>query len=287
MFQPFIVTLSDVFGRRLLYLISLGFFTLGTVVCCASQNFTQLLAGRSVQGIGGGGILALGLVVLTDIIPLRQRPVFIGINQISWALGSISGPLLGGIFAQYTTWRWIFYINFPFCAIGFVTVPLVMRLHAERPPIKERLQAIDWLGSGLFIASTTIFLIGLTWGGSQYSWSSWQTLVPIIVGLAGFLTMIAWERYWASNPFLRLELFNSYSAIVAYSCAVLQGLSVGHPYLSWPDHSFEIADKNLTSYFAIYIIFHSSSRLSRTSARPSPAWRWCQLLGLSCLRASS
>lgn len=225
-FQPFIVTLSDVFGRRLLYMISLGFFTLGTIVCCVSENFTQLLAGRSVQGIGGGGILALSLVIVTDIIPLRQRPIFIGINQISWAFGSISGPLLGGIFAQYTTWRWIFYINFPFCGIGFVTVPLVMRLHADRPPIKERLLSMDWFGSAFFIASTTSFLIGLTWGGSQYPWSSWRTLVPIIVGAAGFLAMVVWERYWASKPFLRLELFNSYSAIVAYSCAVLQGLLV-------------------------------------------------------------
>ena len=215
----------------MLYLISLAFFTLGTIICCVAENFTQLLAGRSVQGIGGGGILALGLVILTDIIPLRQRPIFIGINQISWALGSISGPLLGGLFAQYTTWRWIFYINFPFCGIGFVTVPLVMRLHAERPPIKERLRSMDWFGSALFIASTTSFLIGLTWGGSQYPWSSWRTLLPIIVGAAGLVAMVVWERSWASKPFLRLELFNSHSAIVAYSCAVWQGLLVGHRFL--------------------------------------------------------
>jgi MFS family permease len=199
-----------------------------------SENFTQLLAGRSVQGIGGGGIVALGMVILTDIIPLRQRPIFIGIIQISWALGTVSGPLLGGLFAQYTTWRWIFYINFPFCGIGFVTVPLVMRLHANRPPIMERLQYVDWFGSALFIASTTSFLIGLTWGGSQYPWSSWRTLVPVIVGIAGFLAMVVWERYWAFRPFLRLELFNSYSAIVAYSCAMLQGLLVRHRFVSGP-----------------------------------------------------
>ena len=227
-FQPFIVALSDVFGRRAFYLISLGFFTIGTLLCCLSQNFTQLLAGRSIQGIGGGGLLALGLVILTDIIPLRQRPVYVGVNQISWALGTISGPLLGGLFIQHTTWRWIFYINFPFCGIGFLTVPLVMRLHATRPSLKERLLYADWVGGALFIASTCSFLIGVTWGGSKYPWSSWRTLVPIIVGLAGVAATISWERYVASRPFLRLELFNSISAVVAYTGAVLQGLLVGN-----------------------------------------------------------
>ncbi|KAL8889534.1 MAG: hypothetical protein Q9215_003188 [Flavoplaca cf. flavocitrina] len=87
--QPFLVSLSDVFGRRLLYLVSLAFFTVGTLLCCLARNFHELLAGRSIQGVGGGGILALGLVILTDIVPLRQRPIYLGVNQMSWALGSM------------------------------------------------------------------------------------------------------------------------------------------------------------------------------------------------------
>ena len=106
-FQPFLISLSDVFGRSLFYLISLGFFAIGTLLCCLSQNFNELLAGRSIQGIGGGGLLALGMVILTDIIPLRQRPVFLGFIQISWAIGTVSGPLIGGLFVQHATWRWV------------------------------------------------------------------------------------------------------------------------------------------------------------------------------------
>ena len=178
--QPFLVSLSDIFGRRLFYLISLGFFTIGTLLCCLAQNFTELLAGRSIQGIGGGGLLSLGLVIVTDIIPLRQRPVFVGVNQISWALGTISGPLIGGLFAQHTTWRWIFYINFPFCGIGFLTVPLVMKLRANRASVKERiLYYVDWIGGFLFVSSTCSFLIGVTWGGSEYPWSSWRTVCSL------------------------------------------------------------------------------------------------------------
>lgn len=224
--QPLIVSLSDVFGRRPFYLISLGFFTAGTLLCCRSENFTELLTGRSIQGVGGGGILALGLVILTDIVPLRQRPIYVGINQISWAVGAVTGPLIGGLIVQHTTWRWIFYLNFPFCAIGFVTVPVVLRLHVDRAPMKERLLYVDWIGGFLFISSTCSFLIGITWGGVQYPWSSWRTLVPIIIGLAGIAGTLIWERYGAARPFLRLELFNNYSALAAYTGAVLQGLLV-------------------------------------------------------------
>ncbi len=224
--QPFLVSLSDVFGRRLFYLISLGFFTIGTLLCCLSQNFKELLAGRSIQGIGGGGILALGLVILTDIVPLRQRPIYLGVIQMSWALGIISGPLIGGLIVQHTTWRWIFYLNFPFCGIGFLTVPLVMRLQVDRASVKERLFYVDWIGGSLFVSSTCSFLIGVTWGGSEYPWSSWRTLVPIIVGFAGVAATTVWERYGASRPFLRLGLFDSYSALAAYTGAVLQGLLV-------------------------------------------------------------
>lgn len=187
-----------------------------------------MLAGRAVQGVGGGGILALSLVITTDIVPLRQRPIFTGINQISWALGSITGPLIGGLFVQHSTWRWIFYLNFPFCGIGFLSVPLVMRLHARRAPLKERLMHVDWIGGFLFISSTCSFLIGLTWGGAQYPWSSWRTLLPLIAGLGGIVATLMWERYRAARPFIRLELFNSYSALAAYIGSALQGLIVRH-----------------------------------------------------------
>lgn len=223
-FQPFIVALSDVFGRRSFYLISLGFFTAGTILCCLSQNFNELLAGRAIQGVGGGGILTLGTVIVTDIVPLRQRPIYIGINQISWFLGSTTGPLIGGLFVSHTTWRWIFYLNFPFCGIGFLSVPLVIRLHVKRAPLKERLMHVDWIGGLLFVSSTCSFLIGLTWGGAQYPWSSWRTLVPLIVGFGGIVATVMWERYGAPRPFLRLELFDSYSALAAYTGAALQGL---------------------------------------------------------------
>lgn len=105
---------------------------------------------------------------------------------------------------------------------------MVMRFEAKRASLKERLLYVDWVGGFLFVASTCSFLIGVTWGGSEYPWTSWRTLVPIFIGFAGVVVTIGWERLGAFRPFLRLELFNSYSALAAYIGAALQGLLV------WP-----------------------------------------------------
>ncbi|KAH7400778.1 major facilitator superfamily domain-containing protein [Phaeosphaeria sp. MPI-PUGE-AT-0046c] len=223
-FQPFIVSLSDAFGRRQLLFLSLTLFTLGTILCCVAQNFPTLLAGRSIQGVGGGGALALVLVIMTDIVPLRQRPKYYALIQLAWAVGLITGPMAGGGFAEHSTWRWIFYINFPFCAIGLAMVPFVVRLKAKRAALKERLLTTDWIGAFLFISSTCSFLIGVTWGGTQYAWGSWRTITPIVLGVVGIVGTLCWERYGASQPFIRLWLFSHYAAIAAYMCAVLQGL---------------------------------------------------------------
>ncbi|OAL00503.1 putative efflux pump antibiotic resistance protein [Phaeosphaeriaceae sp. SRC1lsM3a] len=223
-FQPFIVSLSDAFGRRQLLFLSLSLFTLGTILCCVAQNFPTLLAGRSIQGVGGGGALALVLVIMTDIVPLRQRPKYYALIQLAWAVGLITGPMAGGGFAEHSTWRWIFYINFPFCAIGLAMVPFVVRLKAKRAAFKERLLKTDWVGAFLFISSTCSFLIGVTWGGTQYAWDSWRTIVPIVLGVVGIIATLCWERYGAPQPFIRLWLFKDYAAVTAYMCAVFQGL---------------------------------------------------------------
>ena len=218
--------MSDIFGRRDLLFLSLLLFTVGTIICCLANDFTQLLAGRSVQGIGGGGIIVLVLVIMTDIVPLRHRPKYNVFITLAWGLGYILGPLIGGLFAQHTTWRWIFYLNFPFCAAGLVMIPLVVKLQTERTSLKHKLGQVDWIGGIIFTASMTSFLVAITWGGVQFAWSSFRTLVPLIVGVFGVIVALAWEIWWTKTPFLRLFLFNSRSAVLTYFMALLQGLLV-------------------------------------------------------------
>lgn len=226
MVQPFLATLSDIFGRRDLLFFSIIFFTVGTIVCCTANDFTGLLAGRAVQGVGGGGIVVLTLVVMTDIVPLRQRPKYNVLIQISWAFGTITGPLIGGLIVQHTTWRWIFYLNLPFCGAGLVLIPLVVRLKTERTSLMQKIAQVDWIGGFVFTASLTSFLIAITWGGIQFAWSSYRTIVPLVLGAIGVLAALAWEVWGTKTPFLRVFLFNSRSAVLAYSCSILQGLLV-------------------------------------------------------------
>ncbi|EFW17884.1 MFS multidrug transporter [Coccidioides posadasii str. Silveira] len=117
-FQPTFASLSNIFGRKPLILTAIAFFLAGSLVAGLAQNFTHMLVGRSIQGVGGGGLIALSEIIVTDLVPLRLRGQYFGILSAMWSVGSVTGPILGGGFSQDVSWRWIFYINFPF--IGFV-----------------------------------------------------------------------------------------------------------------------------------------------------------------------
>ncbi|KAH8906628.1 major facilitator superfamily transporter [Coniochaeta sp. PMI_546] len=223
-FQPFIAAVSDLFGRKEMLLLSIAFFFLGTLLCAPlARNFTVLLAGRSLQGIGGGGIITMGQVIFADIIPLRQRPKYFSFVLGAWALGSVLGPLIGGVFVERASWKWCFYINFPFCALGFILVPLFVKLQSEKSSFVSKLARVDWIGGFLFVGGMTSFLVGLSWAGVQYEWASPQTLVPIFLGVNAVIASVVWEVYYAKEPFLRPALFASPSAVAAYACAFGQG----------------------------------------------------------------
>lgn len=118
----------------------------------------------------------------------------------------------------------LFYINLPFCAIGLAVIPFALRYKRPESTIQDKLSSVDWVGSGAFIIGMTTFLVGITWGGSQYPWSSAATLVPLILGLAVVFMTGLYERFIATTHFLRLSLFHSWSAISIYFCSVLQAM---------------------------------------------------------------
>ncbi|KAL9598908.1 MAG: hypothetical protein Q9219_004173 [cf. Caloplaca sp. 3 TL-2023] len=223
-FQPSFASFSHIFGRKPMIMTGLVFFVAGAIIAAISRGFSLMLVGRSFQGVGGGGLIALTEIVVTDLVPLRLRGQWFGIVSAMWALGSVSGPIIGGAFAHGETWRWIFWINLPFVAIALVFVPLFLRLAFKASHFTTQLARVDWFGSFLFIASTTSFLIPVTWGGVSYSWTSWHTLVPLCLGIAGLITFAAYEEVVAAEPLIRLVIFKNQTSAVSYISTVIHGM---------------------------------------------------------------
>ncbi|PSS12750.1 hypothetical protein M430DRAFT_107574 [Amorphotheca resinae ATCC 22711] len=238
-FQPVIAGLSHGFGRKQLILASSLFFAVGSILAAVANNFTLMLVGRSIQGIGGGGILTLGEILVTDLVPLAVRGAWFGYLGSMWAIGSVGGPLMGGAFAQNVSWRWIFWINIPIIGTGAVAILLFMKLDRVPGKILAKAQRFDWFGSVGFIASTVSVLIPLTWGGVMYPWDSWRTLVPLLLGVAGLVVFAFYERYLSSKafdsegnvlpgnpvePIIRFSVFSNWSICITYLETLVHGM---------------------------------------------------------------
>ncbi|KAJ5168211.1 uncharacterized protein N7482_003805 [Penicillium canariense] len=224
-FQPIFCLASDIFGRKSILLLAVAAFTLGSILAAVANAFTLLLVGRSIQGVGGGGIMVLTEVLIADLIPLRERGKWFSIRSGTWALGTVTGPLIGGAFTQSAaSWRWIFWINLPFCGLGLVLIPIFLKLQKSPVPLRENLAKVDCVGCVLFVASLTSFLIPLTWGGIMYPWDSWHTLVPLLLGVAGLVGFGVYETLGAAKPLVPLLIFNNQTQSVSYAGTFLHGM---------------------------------------------------------------
>ncbi|KAK6363014.1 hypothetical protein TWF730_000463 [Orbilia blumenaviensis] len=251
--QPVFGSFSNIFGRKPLILTSLVFFTIGAILCAVAKNFTLILVGRTIQGIGGGGIIAVSEIIITDLVPLRERGKYFGFLSTMWALGSVLGPVLGGVFSEKVSWTWVFWINLPFCGIGFAMIPVFLRLNFIPTSMAAKLRRIDWVGGTIFIASCTSFLIPITWGGTMYPWNSWRTIVPLVVGAVGLIGFVFYEKYVAADPLIRMSVFEQRTAAVSYLGTVMHGIILWGLLYYLP--LYYLAVKNQTAILAGVSVF--------------------------------
>jgi len=224
-FQPSFASFSHIFGRKPLVFGALTLFAIGALVAGLARNFTMMLVGRCIQGVGAGGMISLTEIIVTDLVPLAERGKWFGIISGVWAIGSVTGPIVGGAFAQSVSWRWIFWINMPIIGVGYVMITLFLKLnHTKSAPFLQQLRRVDWVGSIMFIASTTSILIPISWGGVMYSWSSWRTLVPLILGFLGLVAFVPYEIYLAKEPMIRLGIFSNRSSTLVYFQTFIHGM---------------------------------------------------------------
>ncbi|KAK6082296.1 major facilitator superfamily transporter [Seiridium cupressi] len=222
--QLTVASMSHILGRKImLYVCSIG-FTGGSLIAALARNFNVVLVGRVVQGAGGGGLIVLLEILISDLVPLAHRGTWFSINSVMWGVGTATGPLIGAGFAQNVSWTWIFWINLPIVGLGMTFVTLFLKQAPIPGHVAQKLKQFDWLGSVLFSVSSAGFLFGLTTGGVIFEWSSFRVLIPIIVGFAGIVSFVYWEFRFASEPIVDKRIFNTWTAISAYLQTVLHGL---------------------------------------------------------------
>ncbi|RYP15354.1 hypothetical protein DL765_005745 [Monosporascus sp. GIB2] len=219
------VPLSDALGRRPVLLVALVIFGAASIVCAVAKNYTVMIVGRTIQGVGGGGVIGLTTVLITDLVPLRDRAGFYALVSIIWAIGSTTGPVIGGACAENGQWRWIFWLNLPIVGIGILGIGFSLKLTRRKDSITAQLRRLDYLGSILFMASVTSFLIPITWGGTQFAWNSWHTLVPLFFGSAGLVADALYQRYVAGTGHYRWALWSGW-ALTTFGCGLLVLLNV-------------------------------------------------------------
>lgn len=218
-FVPTWGKVSDIFGRKPVILAAATIFWIGSLLCAISNGMSMLIAARAIQGVGGGGLIVLPNITISDLFSMRNRGMYFGILGLVWALASAVGPVLGGVFTSKVTWRWCFYINLPLGAIAMVVLIFVLKLHNPKTPMKEGLAAIDWLGSLLIIGGTLMWLLGLEFGGVVYPWASATTICLIVFGIITVGLFLVYETKVPKYPITPLRLFKIRSNIAAYSMA--------------------------------------------------------------------
>ncbi|KAE8355430.1 major facilitator superfamily domain-containing protein [Aspergillus coremiiformis] len=220
---PIWAKLSDIWGRKPILLLAVLWFLLSSIVCATAVNMKMLITGRALQGIAGGGLLQLVMIVVSDLFSVRRRSLYMGILEFMWAISGGLGPILGGVFSEYVSWRWSFWINLPICALAFVLLFFCLDVHNPQTKVTDGLKAIDWLGSLSILGFTLMVLLGLNFGGEAFAWNSPQVICLLVFGSLFSIVFFYGEKRIARYPLMPLRVLKSRSNIAVSLVTLFHG----------------------------------------------------------------
>jgi EmrB/QacA subfamily drug resistance transporter len=215
--------LSDMVGRKPVWLAGLALFTIGSGICGAADSLPLLIAARAFQGLGGALLFSTSLAIITDTFPVEKRGLAMGCNVVVIGLGSSVGPIVGGIVTEHWSWRWIFYVNIPVGIIGFMGAQKMLRDN-----FGTIRQHFDLLGAVLFAAIFAPLTLVLSFA-SEWGWDSWRSLLCLGVSLTALLALPTVERR-AANPIIHVRLLRNSvftSSLITMTLGMLALFAVG------------------------------------------------------------
>ncbi|AVV42847.1 MFS transporter [Streptomyces sp. ID05-04B] len=206
--------LGDQYGRKRLFEAAIVLFLIGSALCGMAQNMPQLIAFRALQGLGGGGLMVLSMAIVGDIVPPRDRGRYQGLFGAVFGATSVLGPLLGGLFTEHLSWRWVFYVNLPVGVVALAVIAAVLRI-----PHRSTKHVIDYPGTFLIASVATCLVLVASLGGTTWDWGSPQIVALALLGALLAVAFVAVERR-AAEPVLPLKLFRvrtfTLSAVISF-----------------------------------------------------------------------
>ncbi|KAJ5172880.1 hypothetical protein N7492_005473, partial [Penicillium capsulatum] len=193
------------YSTKLLFILAVVVFEVGSALCGAAPNSTAFIIGRAIAGVGSAGIFSGSTIIVSQVVPLHKRPMYVGLMGSTFGIASIVGPLLGGAFTDRVTWRWCFYINLPIGAVTLVVIAFFLHAPSIRSTstLKRQIIRLDPLGSIFFLPGVICLLLALQWGGTQYAWSNGRIIALLVLAgllLLAFSAVQIWRKEDATVP---------------------------------------------------------------------------------------
>ncbi|KXN71500.1 MFS general substrate transporter [Conidiobolus coronatus NRRL 28638] len=253
--DPLYGRLSDAFGRRSVLLVVLSIFLVGELGSGLVSNLPLMVLFRAMSGVGGGGLLTLPYIIISDITTLERRGFYFGLLTITLILSNVVGIVGSGALAEYVSWKWVFLSNVPLTLITVVLAVFCLPLPVPKGSFWDKFKVVDWAGVGLLVSAICLTVLGTNWGGKVYPWDSPMVLGPLIsaVVLLGILIYI--EGWYVAHPLLPFHMF-THNVI----CACLSNFLMGAVWFSYSYyiplyfeivHSFNVID---SSYYLLLLM---------------------------------
>jgi EmrB/QacA subfamily drug resistance transporter len=219
--SPLYGKVSDLYGRKRVFQFAIVLFLVGSTLAGLAQDMSQLIAFRAVQGLGAGGLIVMALTIIGDVVSPRQRGRYQGYMGAVFALSSVAGPLLGGLFVDHLSWRWVFYVNIPIGIVALVVTSAVLNI----PITHTGPRRVDYAGAVLLVAGVSAMLLVTVWGGTEHAWDS-PTIVGLAVGSVVLTGLFLARERVAAEPILPLRLFRNRVFTLTGVAGFIVGLSM-------------------------------------------------------------